>query len=330
MPTYAILVTYRDMEPKVLPEFITKARGKYGDRFTQLYFDSGALKGKLYTAVKAIPDGDRLKIFISGHGGTGIQYITDDAQVRKQTVDDLTSLLRYALRERATSWANSANTEVNMVSCLFGRTPDSSLGGCPAVRLHQQLLTWHIYVDLVARTESIFAMATGRHTASLLNYSVNVPIYGKRPKFYIRKTQFSKIRCTYRNGVPVVLIIDYINKDEPYINSQSLEGRRILWADKVINELVKYIQPPKGQTEVTDTRHAKLRDLVTWYDMFRKPEGLRQKLADLLPEFSSHRGFGLDVLPTAISTQISTTISTHIALPKTVQLIKTLLSTYPE
>jgi hypothetical protein len=30
MPTSAILVTYKDMEPKVLREFITKARAKYG------------------------------------------------------------------------------------------------------------------------------------------------------------------------------------------------------------------------------------------------------------------------------------------------------------
>ena len=62
MPTHAILITYKDMETKVLPEFITKARDKYGDRFTQLYFDSAVLKGKLYVAIKAIPDGDRLKI----------------------------------------------------------------------------------------------------------------------------------------------------------------------------------------------------------------------------------------------------------------------------
>jgi len=317
MPTHAILITYKDMETKVLPEFITKARDKYGDRFTQLYFDSAVLKGKLYVAIKAIPDGDRLKIFISGHGGTGIQYITDDAQVRKQTVGDLISLLRYALRERATSWADSQDTEVNMVSCLFGRTPDGGLQGCPAVRLHQELTTWHVYVDVVARTESIVATAIGRQTISPLNDKINVPVYGKIPIFYNRKTQFSKIRCTYRSGVPVVLIKDYYNRDEPCINSESVEGRRILWADNVINELVKYIQPPKGQTEVTDARHAKLCNLVIWYDNFHRPDVLRQKMEDLVPEFTSHRDF------------LSQAVPTFIWLPRTAKLIKTLLNAYP-
>ena len=85
--TSAILVTYRDMEPKVLPEFITKARDKYrDDRFKQLYFDDAGLKDSLLRAVDDIPADQKLKIFISGHGGTGIQYITADDQVRKQTV----------------------------------------------------------------------------------------------------------------------------------------------------------------------------------------------------------------------------------------------------
>ena len=153
MPTHAILVTYRDMLTGVLPEFTTKAEGKYGDRFKRLYFDSAALKGELYDAVKSTPASDKLKIYISGHGGTGVQYITNDAQNRKQTVDDLARLLYFGLSRRATSWAASSNTEVNMVSCLFGRTPDGRLEGSPAVLLHRKLATWGVYVDLVARTE---------------------------------------------------------------------------------------------------------------------------------------------------------------------------------
>jgi hypothetical protein len=317
MPTSAILVTYRDMEPKVLPEFITKARDKYrDDRFKRLYFDDAGLKDSLLRAVDDIPADQKLKIFISGHGGTGIQYITADDQVRKQTVEDLTSLLKYALKQRATSRANSANTEVNMVSCLFGRTPVGGLGQCPAVRLHLELCRENVYVDLVACTESIVAKAIGRTTISRLNESINELMYGKRDIYCKQKTQFSKIRCTYQGGVPVVLIKNYYSGDVPYINSESPEGKRILWADNVVNEIVKYIKPSKGvfsrKIEITAARDEKLYNLLTAYDTPRDPQVLKQGMENLLPEFSIHRdrihGSGL---------------------PKTAELITNLLRTYP-
>jgi len=74
-------------------------------------------------AVDKIEDGEKLKIFISGHGGTGIQFITDNDKRRKVTVDDLATLLEDGLKNRATSMGASANTEVSMVCCLF--RPDS-------------------------------------------------------------------------------------------------------------------------------------------------------------------------------------------------------------
>jgi hypothetical protein len=43
MPAFAILITYQDMKPKVLPGFIERTQHKYGDRFLQLNFDSGSL-----------------------------------------------------------------------------------------------------------------------------------------------------------------------------------------------------------------------------------------------------------------------------------------------
>ena len=68
MPPSAIFVTYRDMEKEVNSEFIAKARNKYGDRFTQLYFDSETLKYLLYDAGEGTPPQSKLKIYISGHG----------------------------------------------------------------------------------------------------------------------------------------------------------------------------------------------------------------------------------------------------------------------
>jgi hypothetical protein len=321
MPTSAILVTYKDMEPKVLREFITKARAKYGDRFSQLYFDDSAmwLKDSLRRAVNETPAGQKLKIFISGHGGTGIQYITDDAQVRKQTVENLASLLEFALKYRATARDNSANTEVNMVSCLFGRTPVGGLGQCPATNLHLELCRRLVYVDLVARTETIVADTEGRTTIFQLNESIDELMEGRLKKFQHLKTPFSKILCTYQAGLPVVLIRAYdhpLGGDEPYINSDSRDGRRILWADNVVNEIVKYIKPSKGllsrKIEITDDRHKQLYGILKLYGDLRMPEFLKDQMVALIPAFSIHRdrihGSGL---------------------PKTAQLITNLLATYP-
>jgi hypothetical protein len=133
-----------------------------------------------------------------------------------------------------------------------------------------------------------------------------------------RKTQFTKIRCTYRDGAAVVLLRDYNAGEggEIHINSESLQGRRILWADYVMNELVKHITPPKGQTEVTDDRHKKVYEVVERYDAFRNPVTLRDGLVDLLDpkktDFATHRK------------------KVHwFGLPKTAGLITDLVRQYP-
>jgi hypothetical protein len=93
-------------------------------------------------------------------------------------------------------------------------------------------------------------------------------------------------------------------------------GQRSLWADNVINELVKHITPPKGQTEVTDARHKKVYETVNAYDLEGQPERLQKRLQDLLDptknDFTTHRG------------------KIHWpGLPKTADLIQRLLRAYP-
>ena len=318
MPTSAILVTYKDMEPGVLPEFIKKATIKYEEYFKRLYFDDAGLKAYLRREVNETPAKGKLKIFISGHGGTGIQCITNDAQNRKQTVEDLTNLLHYALQKRATDPRNSKDTEVNMVSCLFGRTPVGGLGQCPAVRLHLELCRRHVYVDLVARTESVNSKAIGRTTISPRIQSIEEPISGIELNVNrVRKTPFSKIRCTYGNFSPIVEIRTYNHpmfRDEPYINSESREGKRILWADIVVDEIVKYITPSRvagKMQKITDAKHQKLYDLLIAYEPLRLPEQLKGGMERLMPELSIHRGIH------------------GFGLPKTAELIRNLLRTYP-
>jgi hypothetical protein len=333
MITHAILITYRDLEQQNT-ELINKAIKKYGDRFKQLYFDSGLLVRYLILEVREIPQTDRLKIYISGHGGTGIQYITANDRIRKQTVEDLAIVLAYGLAERHTSPQTSANTEVNMFSCFFGRTPDGGLDGCPAVRLHKMLAAKRVYVDLVARTEWLAAKPSGRVTMSPRHLYIDGLKYRKhledaereeidtlqewhkeqasnmKPESWKRrKTQFTKIRCTYQGHSPVVGIRDY-QGEELYINSEDLPARRILWADNVINQLVEYIAPPSGQ--ITDERHKKVYETVKLYDEKRNPELLREKMQTLIPEFSSHRAW-----------------IHKPGLPKTAALIERLLREYP-
>jgi hypothetical protein len=327
MPAHAILITYRDLEYQHT-RLVSKATLKYEGRFQRFYFDSGfSLRFSLLNVADRIPKTDKLKIFISGHGDTGSQYITANDRVRKQTVDDLAFLLSEGLRRRATSMGDSANTEVNMVSCLFGRTPDGGLDGVPAVRLHRKLAAEEVYVDLVARTEEVAHKAlgdgaSGRITISLLSQNIDLLKINKLIRenrisalttrdtatlknSYRRKAQFTKIRCTYKSGAAVVLIRDYDR--DMHIDSDSLNGRRILWADNVTNQLVKYITPPSGQTKVTDERHKILYMTVKDYDEQCDPERLFDMLALLIrkPKIG---------------------ITSH---SDTVVLIKKLLSAYP-
>jgi hypothetical protein len=326
MPTYAILITYMDLTENNT-ELVSKARRKYAS-FKQLYFDSGwSLRGLLSFEVAKIPTKEKLKIYISGHGRTGIQYITDNDGAQQQSVEGLAALLECALNARATSMGASENTEVNMFSCSFGRTPDGGLAKCPAVRLHKMLAAKEVYVDLVARTEWLAAKPSGRVTMSPQHRQIDALEYikylqdGQKQKALTmapvveswkrRKTQFTKIRCTYRSGAAVVLIRDYDKGAGIHINSESLQGRCILWADNVINELVEYIRPP---TEVADAQYKILYQAVKWYDATRDPGAFYQSLLLAIPNLSISR------------TKEKINFTTH---RNTALLIKRLLKAYP-
>ena len=87
-----------------------------------------------------------------------------------------------------------------MVCCLFGRTTNGLLDeSCPAVLLHRRLAAKRVYVDLVARTESVAVEDTGRKTVSPLDLHIHASKF-KLNDLMRRKTQFTKIRCTYQNG----------------------------------------------------------------------------------------------------------------------------------
>ena len=285
MANHAILITWRNMETKVLADFIAKTGAKYGGNFSRVYFDGDAAT-EFAEKVAAIPQEDALKIYISGHGGTGILYITDDTQTRKQTVDDLIGLLVPALQRRGTSSANSKHTTVNMISCLFGRTADGAAGNTPAARLHQGLMQKGVFVDLIARTESIVATKTGRRTISILDHKVSEQNFGRILRFYKAKMPNTKVLHSYQDGAGISQVATYTN--DHYIDHTSLEGRRILWADYAVNRIVDNIHLKAtglfrtGEKAVTDQREKVLQQAVEYYDQARNPEMFHNKLQRLV------------------------------------------------
>jgi|GEM_PF-1437485 len=328
MPKHAILITWRNMEPKVLPAFIERAKIKYGENLKRLYFENASVQESLKRNVDEVAAEESLKIFISGHGGTGIDYITDDSQRIKKTVPELVDLLAFALAKRAKSTDTSSLTQVSMISCLFGRTPDGMSASSPAAKVHTGLAAKGIYVDLTARTESIVETAEGRQTISALKHYVYEPVYGRLPKFYMPRAPYTKVRHTFSDGAPVSQIAAY-DGDDTYSEASTLDGRRLLWADYVVNELVKRIELKgtgtfaTGPKDVTDSRQQVLRDLVTWYDNVHHPAGLKVKLETLIDGTGDNESDNFLIHRNALSRKFSS------EEPKTAQLIRSLLASYP-
>jgi hypothetical protein len=317
------------MENKVLPDFIAKAAGKYGDNFHRLYLDD-RINGSFTDLVETVPKDERLKIYVSGHGGVGIDFITDDTQQRKFTVDDLVDLLADGLMSRNTTKATSGLCQVNMISCLFGRTVNGRADSAPAAKVHSGLADWDVFVDLVARTESIVCTRDGRQTISLLNHHVYEPVHGRLPQFYIPKAPYTKVLYTFQGDARVTRFAAY-DRNDSYVESSTLEGRRLLWADFVVNELAKviHLKPSgflgRGGMKVTDEREQVLERIITSYDVNRRPVLLEAKLKDLVDndprKTDSNENFMLHRnLASALTSSEP---------PKKAQLIKKLLAAYP-
>lgn len=320
-----ILITWRNMLPKVLPELSANLKLKHKDNgYEELFFDDGppadTLLGKIPRDL-----GERVKIYISGHGGVGIDFITDDTETRKKTVDDLATLLSHALRDRATSKRDSAATQINMVSCLFARTPDGCAFTSPAAKLHKKLADNHIYVDLVGRTESVVATKDGRKTISLLHHKVYEPMYGRLAQFYVEKVPFSKVLHTFNGEALQIKLASYSKADGHYVDTNNLEGRRVLWAEHAVNRIVEKIKLDAKTATIKDERQRKLGDIVTQYDALRRPDLLMTKLQSLVAADNA-------------STDVADNFRLHrdwfrtrfASMPKTAVFVLELLSSYPK
>ncbi|MCD9033577.1 hypothetical protein LDO32_17835 [Luteimonas sp. Y-2-2-4F] len=327
MPDHAVLVTWRNMEPRVLPHFITRAQAKYGPRFHRIYFD-GAASDELRAWSRNVPAGDRMKIYISGHGGVGADYITDDTQQVRKTVDELVDLLYEALSGRGTLKSTSRLCQVNMVSCLFGRTPDGRAGSSPAAKLHEGLSDWDVFVDLVARTEAITVLPDGRRTSSQLTHRVLEPVFGRQERFLLPKVPYTKVLFTYAGEARVSRFAAY-DRHDTYIETSTLDGRRQLWADYCIDQIARIIHVKgtgpfgRGPRDVVDARELELRRLVEWYDVARAPGRLVERLEALVDGSGDSETTNFLIHRNPLSAIVSG------EPPKKAALILQLLASYP-
>lgn len=300
MPTHAILITWKNMVGPCLGGFLGRARKKTDYRLDEIYYEEEPFPQiALRTQVNQTKKGERLKIFVCGHGGTGIDYIADDTETQKKTVDELATLLAYGLSERTTTRETSSETQVNMISCLFGRSANGT-ALCPAVKLHMALTAKKIYVDLVARTESIHATDKGRYTSAPVHTDVFGKIYDNKHKFAGPKSDFTKLLCTFKDGHRGQGLVGY-SKDDVYIETSTREGRRLTWADHACDQMVsriKLVKTADGGLSISDSRQDTFRQLCETYATLRNPERLKKDLADLVAgrgddpakNFLIHRG----------------------------------------
>jgi hypothetical protein len=292
-----------------------------------VFFDDDMEKHELKRLVDAVPADEPLKIYISGHGGTGIDYITANDMNRKRTVRDLFQVLKYGLKDRATVMASAPLTQVCMLSCLFARTPDGNVNTSPAAKLHQELATARVYVSLVARTELVVTREAGRQTMSpyhKLSQRVNG---GTRDSLTAPKLAYTKMLYTFENNSRVIRMCSY-DPDDPYPEPDPLESRRLLWADRAVNELLKCIHPVRNGNnyDVPDVRQGALMDLLANYYTRRDPAYLRELLARKVDGSGDNDRTNFLTHRDSKSARLGRVIGWE---PKTATLVKQLLKAYP-
>jgi len=324
---HAIMISYADLASNVLPDFVAKQKAKHGDNFHQLWFDRGEKESQLMRhIVERIPANDGLKVFICGHGNIGIEFVTDDSESRKQTLDDIARFLIYGLGSRCIAKDQAAKTRINMIACRFGRTPDGTADKIPAVMLHQKLFKRGLYVEVEARTESIITFRkkgepeTPRRTMGI-SQEKKEESEGKAYSYTPRR-QYTKLLCTCVQGNAIAQFKSY-DAQHADILVNDLVGRRFLWGENVVNEVTKYLNFSHGNI-VGDGREKTLWQIIKWFENGRDPEALKERFEKVL----SGEGVGLTDND---FTKHRNPVSAMFAWsePKTAQLVRSLLQKYP-
>lgn len=300
MCKHAILLTWENMLSNKYRD--QKVENKYRGKCSKLYFGSD-VSASLETKVKEVPLDEQLKIFISGHGGPGRDYIGDESRLQIMTVNDLAALLAHALRERNNRIENSDLTHIRMTACSFGRTVDGTIDSIPAEKLHRRLSEHGTYVVLFARTESAITRPRPdprrRFSGGIIANETRFPLDTLlNPTCSRRKTPYTKVKYSYQHGSRISNLVSY-QRDVADVETDGLEGRRLLWADYAVNRIVNsfhirtkathegsvYSGQRSGgreEKEVTDPREKILETLMVQYKKSRNPEKLWNNLSSLV------------------------------------------------
>ncbi|MCD9007079.1 hypothetical protein LDO31_12705 [Luteimonas sp. XNQY3] len=330
-----VLVTWRNMELKVLPHFLYRAMTKY-PAFERYYFGEMP-EERLRAWVRGRP-GRAIKIYIAGHGGTGIDHITDDSETSTRTVVDLIDLIEYGLGDRATRKADCGACRIDMLACLFARTPDGRAASSPAARLHAGLAERGVFVDLVARTESIrVTRESGRMTNS--PYMAHVPIAkhegpeASKRGFYLPRIPYTKVLYTFDGDSRVARLNAYAKTPEgtdAYIEASTLDGRRLSWADHAVDRLLVEIHVKRtgvfgrGAKDVTDARERVLCGILAAYETERVPTNLKRSLAALVDGTGDRAETNFTTHRNPLSARVLE------SPPRKAALIRQLLAAYPQ
>jgi hypothetical protein len=324
MPKHKILVTWQNMDNTELADFIDLATKNSKDPFHRLYFTDANLGEGLRQVVAGVKADEPLRIYICGHGGAGHDEIRDDSRTQVKTLRDLTALLSHGLKYRPTSVNTSGLTRVDMISCLFGRSPDGRANTSSAAKLHQALITKGVYVDLVARTEIVTTTTKGRKTASPYQY------YLAHSCGWKHKLMLTKVLHTFQGGSAISKLMLYDREDKTRgLDTRDLGARQYLWADYAVSVLVDLVR--LDNSSPPNPRLVQLKTVLQSHDQ-ADPQYLYAELGKLVDgtgtdeatNFLTHRN------PLSRFQAWATEfVGKQAEVPKTAQVIRRLVRDYP-
>lgn len=227
-----------DGDPQAFwPSLYSHAKEQKAARFRMTSIDLLASPGvsleDIYLAdrkwVDALPTADTLKVILFGHGDGHSLHLwkTDSEEGPFVSGEVLIALLTFLLALRAGFREDSERTELNIVSCWYGRPNELDLKQSNAWKLFVALRARNVYVTLFARTEPVSYCGEHVLTHSTIQTRLSMPI-GKS----WAKAAFTKLRCFYTPqsfGECELL---------PKVQASERDAKRAIWAQHATDTVI--------------------------------------------------------------------------------------------
>jgi hypothetical protein len=133
--------------------------------------------------------------------------------------------------------------------------------------------------------------------ATLSEYDRRITLlsYKNSPKFYQQRVRFTKVLHTVSGNKQIIKRHTYV--DDTYIDSATLEGQQLLWAERTVDRILDFVKVD-AQGDMTDGRHRTLASIVNRHSTNLRPALLWDHLSTLLnsssinenENFMRHRG----------------------------------------